>query len=213
MPALIKVASKLDEGTATNRKKGLQAVCSIKKWRHGPWLREQATHVSGHSENNRLTYDNTHVSEAHVVWPVDSPQADGGTAGISGRWAGLAEGGDLGAAAAPCKQWERWGGQGAAFQPSLTGICSLCSGAHPSRQPEAAPVRPQTSFWFLCFLSSSVVSLRPQLRNSQATLVPFSALVCGDLAHRVLSIFHPLSQKDDGGSPSHGSIQGCDLRI
>ena len=77
-----------------------------------PWLREQATHVSGHSENNRLTYDSTHISEAHVVWLVDSPQADGGTAGVSGRWAGLAEGGDLGAAAAPCKQWECWGGKG-----------------------------------------------------------------------------------------------------
>lgn len=97
-------------------------------------------------------------------------------------------------------------GQGAAFQPSLAGICSLCSGAHPSRQPAAALAHPQTSLWFLCFLSSSVVSLRPQLRNSQATLVPFSALVCGDLAHRVLSIFHPLSQKDDGESPSHGVL-------
>lgn len=47
-----------------------------------------------------------------AVWPVDGPQAHGGTANVSGRWTGLAEDGDLGAAAAPCKQWERQGGKG-----------------------------------------------------------------------------------------------------
>ena len=83
--------------------------------------------MRSYSENKNFTSENNCVSEYRIIELGDSTLGDGGTASVSGRWTWLAEGGDLGAAAAPHEKWECPGGKGAAFQVGLAVICALCS--------------------------------------------------------------------------------------
>ena len=166
-----------------------------------------------YSENDRFTYDNTCISEACAVWPVDSPQGDGGTADVSGRWTGLAEGGDLGAAAAPCKQWEcqRGKGQLSSLASRVSGPfargCILRGNLKPPRRRRILP------FAFCVFWAAASSPVCPSSEALRPRYCHPLRLCVVTLAHGVLSISHPLSQNNDGESPSQGSIQGCGLRI